>query len=252
MIPAVFGILYFLWNSRRRTSHSQDSDNDNSLYFTSFHFDGRALFCACTNGSSEMVSNLSNAVVTFLFNSILMKLAGEAGVAAITIILYGQFLFNALYLGFSIGVAPVISFNYGAQNKKRLQTVYKICTAFVLVSSVVIAVLAFFSADTISGIFVTRDSATFTLAAAGFSLFAINYLFSGYNIFSSGMYTALSDGKTSAILSFSRTFFFIFTSLMLLPRLLGINGVWIAIPVAEFLTFFLSVFFQIRSRKIFF
>lgn len=248
MIPAIAGLIYFFYAGHRLKSTENDS---NHLYFTGFHYSGQVLLASCANGSSEMVSNLSNAIVTYLFNIILMRLAGEDGVAAITIILYGQFLFNALYLGFSIGVGPVISFNYGAQNKRRLQTVYKICTAFVLLSSVIIGALAFFSADFISAVFVEKGSNTFALTATGFAIFAVNYLFSGYNIFSSGLFTALSDGKTSAILSLSRTFVFIFISLLIFPQIWDITGVWIAVPVAEFMTLFLSVYFHFKNRRIF-
>ncbi len=248
MIPAIAGLIYFFYAGHRLKSTENDS---NHLYFTGFHYSGQVLLASCANGSSEMVSNLSNAIVTYLFNIILMRLAGEDGVAAITIILYGQFLFNALYLGFSIGVGPVISFNYGAQNKRRLQTVYKICTAFVLLSSVIIGALAFFSADFISAVFVEKGNNTFSLTATGFAIFAVNYLFSGYNIFSSGLFTALSDGKTSAILSLSRTFVFIFISLLIFPQIWDITGVWIAVPVAEFMTLFLSVYFHFKNRRIF-
>ena len=248
MIPAIAGLIYFFC-----TGHSTDSKeaDSNHLFFSRFHFDGPVLVNSCINGSSEMVSNLSNAVVTYLFNIVLMRLAGEDGVAAITIILYGQFLFNALYLGFSIGVGPVISFNYGAKNKRRLQTVYKICTAFVLLSSLIIGAAAFFSADFISAVFVEKGSDTFLLTSTGFSIFAVNYLFSGYNIFSSGLFTALSDGKTSAILSLSRTFVLILISLLVFPQILGITGVWIAVPIAEFMTLFLSVYFHYKKRAVF-
>lgn len=235
-IPAVFGLFYFFFVKKE-------------LYFTRFTFCFKTFLSASTNGSSEMVSHLSNAVVTYLFNVIMMRLAGESGVAAITILLYAQFLFNALYLGFSMGVAPIFSFHYGASNYSELKNVYKISKWFVLLSSIGITVLSYFAAAPISGVFVEKNTETYTLAVSGFSIFALSFLFSGFNIFSSALFTALSDGKTSAIISFTRTFGFILLSLLTLPMLLGVNGVWLAIPVAEFLTIFLAAFFLVGKRK---
>ncbi len=235
-ILGIFGLCYFAFSK-------------NELCFSNFKPDLIALGQACFNGSSEMVSNLANAVVTLLFNLIMMKLAGEAGVAAITIILYGQFLFNSLHLGFTIGVGPTISYNFGAKNDKELQNLVKICLTFVAGISIVLAMLAFLSSDVIVGIFVDRSSTTYSLAASGFAVFSINYLFGGLNIFVSSLFTALSDGKHSAILSFSRTFFWMVVCLLLLPELFGITGVWLAVPIAELMTLFLSVFFLVRKNK---
>lgn len=237
-IPAVFGLFYFFFCKKE-------------LYFTKFKFHIKTLLAASTNGSSEMVTNLSNAVVTYLFNIIMMRMAGESGVAAITILLYAQFLFNALYLGFSMGVAPIFSFHHGASNRGELQNVYKISMWFVVLSSVVITVLSFLSADLIAGTFVMRGTETYTLTVSGFALFSLSFLFSGFNIFASALFTALSDGKTSAMISFTRTFGFILLSLLTLPSILGINGVWLAIPVAEFLTLFLSGFFHLQKKKVY-
>lgn len=238
LIPAVFGLIYFFITR-------------GTLYFTAFHFSGKTLAEASFNGSSEMVTNLSNAVITFLFNNIMLRLAGENGVAAITIILYAQFLFNSMYFGFSIGVAPIFSFNHGAKNTEELQRVYKICTRFVVLSSLAVTLISVISSKMIVGIFVHPDTKTYELAANGFVLFSFAYLFSGFNVLASSMFTALSDGKTSAILSFSRTFGFILLSLLVLPSLMDINGVWLAIPAAEFLTVFLSLFYLERKRAVY-
>ena len=194
---------------------------------------------ACYNGSSEMVTQLSNAVITFLFNLIMLDLAGENGVAAITILLYGQFLFNAFYLGFTIGISPLVGFQYGAKNHRELKNIYQIAFVFTAISSVILTIAAVVSAGPLVQIF-THDPETFALADAGFPLFAVNFLFSGINIASSGFFTALSNGKVSAIISFCRTLVFIAISLVILPHFLGITGAWIAVPVAEFLTLILS------------
>lgn len=228
LIPAVVGTIYFLFVRKE-------------LYFVPFHFHGKMLLKACGNGSSEMVTNISNAIVTFVFNVILMRMEGADGVAAITIILYGQFLFSSLYLGFSMGVAPVFSFNFGAKKHGELRKLYRICSAFIWWSAIVIAVASYVGAPVIVQAFVGTGSRTYALAVSGFALFSIGYLFCGYNIFSSALFTAFSDGKNSALISFSRTFGFILVSLWILPELIGINGVWLAIPAAEFLTMFLAI-----------
>lgn len=228
-IPAIFGLIYFAFVRKE-------------LYFVPFHPDFKSLAQACFNGSSEMVTSLSNAVVTFLFNVIMLKLAGESGVAAITIILYGQFLFNSLYLGFAIGVAPVISYNYGSKDHVQLQRVTKICYTFLLISSVLITLISFLSSDYVVSVFVGEKNDTYALASTGFSIFAINFLFGGINIFTSSLFTALSDGKRSALLSFLRTFFITVVALLVLPNHLGITGVWLAVPLAEAITCLVSVF----------
>ena len=197
------------------------------------------------NGSSEMISQLSNAIVTFLFNIVMMRLAGEQGVAAITILLYGQFLFNAFYLGFSIGIGPIVGFQYGAGNKKELKNIHRIAFLFVGISSVLLTIAAVTLSTPIVSVF-THDADTFRLAAPGFKIFAINFLFSGLNITSSGFFTALSNGLISAMISFCRTLVFIVLSLLILPTFLDLTGAWIAIPVAEFLTLLLSTVMHVR------
>lgn len=226
-VPAVAGLFYFLLSRK-------------GLYFTRFRLHPKELLMACYNGSSEMVTQLSNAVITFLFNLIMLDLAGENGVAAITILLYGQFLFNAFYLGFSIGISPIVGFQYGAGNRKQLRSIYRTSFFFVLASSVALTVIAVLSSTPLVSVF-TRDPETFALADAGFRIFAFNFLFSGFNIASSGFFTALSNGRVSAIISFLRTLVFIVLSLLTLPRFFGITGAWLAIPVAEFLTLMLAL-----------
>lgn len=235
LLPAIVGVVFFL------RPHS-------NLYFVPFRFDLNIIKEACYNGSSEMVSQLSNAIVTFLFNIILIRLAGANGVAAITILLYGQFLFNAFYMGLSIGVAPVIGFQYGAKKKAYLKHTYKIIMIFTAITSIFIVTLAVFGSNAIVTVF-TKDPGTFKLASTGFRIFAINFLFSGINIVSSGVFTALSNGKVSAIISFSRTLFFLVICLFTFPYLFGITGVWIAVPVAEILTLLLSIWMH---KKYFF
>ena len=225
-IPAVCGVCFFFFTRQ-------------DLHFCRFSCSVKEILEACYNGSSEMVSQLSNAIITFLFNIVMMSLAGEHGVAAITILLYGQFLFNAVYMGFSIGIAPITGFQYGAGNRDKLRKIYRISFLAVAISSVVVVALAVWFSPAVVSVF-TKDPRTFELASVGFRMFAVNFLFSGINITSSGFFTALSNGKVSALISFSRTLVFIVLSLLILPRILGITGAWIAVPVAEFLTLLVS------------
>ena len=229
LIPTIIGLIYFSFVKK-------------GLYFVIPKWEGGAIVKACINGSSEMVSNLALSITTYLFNLMMLRLAGEDGVAAITIVLYGQFLFSSLYLGFSMGAAPIISYNYGSQNQSELQNVTKLCKHFIIASSILITVLAASFSKIVVRLFVPLGSNTYDLAAHGFLLFALSYLFQGYNIFASSLFTALSNGKTSALISFIRTFLFIIVSLFTLPFLIGIDGIWLAIPVAELAAFILSLY----------
>lgn len=235
LIPALFGLLYFGF-----VRHS--------LYLVKPRLNFSVLLESCLNGSSEMVTNLSTAIVTYLFNITMLRFLGESGVAAITIVLYGQFLFNAMYMGFSMGVAPVISYNHGSKNTRLLQRIFRICMGFISISSLVITAGALISAPFIVEIFTPKTTDTYLIAKTGFSLFSFNYLFAGLNIFSSSMFTAFSDGKTSAIISFVRTFVLIVINILILPRIIGVNGVWLSVPIAECMTLFLSLYFIWKNR----
>ena len=236
MIPAVVGTVYFFFFK-------------GELHFVPFHFHGATLKQSCFNGSSEMVSNLANAIITYLFNIILMRIAGENGVAAITIILYAQFLFNSLYLGFSIGVAPVIGFQYGAKNRDQLKSLYKICNCFVIASSVVIAFFSWLLSDGIASIFVQDRGETYVMASEGLRIFALSFLFSGFNIFGSAFFTGLNNGKISAIISTLRTLVIQTLALLILPIFFGLNGIWCAITAAELLTLIVTGSFLLQEKK---
>ena len=235
-IPGIAGLIYFSLHRK-------------NLYFVKFKIDFCLLKESCFNGSSEMVSNLATSVVTFLFNIIMLKLRGEDGVAAITIALYGQFLFNSLYLGYAMGVAPVISFNYGRKNTKLLKRIVKICLIFMTVSSVSITALSLIGNDLVVGVFVPQDSNTFEIASKGCFLFAFNFLFSGINIFTSSMFTALSNGKISAIVSLLRTFIFLVLSILSMPYIIGEAGVWLSVPIAEAITSIVSISMIVKHKK---
>ena len=234
-IPAVCGVAFFLL--RRH-----------GLRFGRPKLQWRLLGRACFNGSSEMVTNLSTAVTTFFFNAIMLELLGEPGVAAITIVLYAQFLLIALFLGFSMGVAPVFSFNHGAERYDRLRAVFAHCARFILLGALAIFAAAQLLAPVIVGVFSPAGTQVYDLALGGFRLFAPAFLFAGVNIFASALFTALGDGKRSALISFARTFGFLMAGLLLLPRLLGVPGVWLAVPAAEALSCVLSGLLLWRNR----
>lgn len=236
MIPAVTGLLFF-------------SAEKNHLRFRKPSIDFFVLAESCTNGFSEMVSQAGAAVTTFLFNRTMMNLLGEDGVAAITIIIYTQFLLSSLYLGFSMGVAPVISYNYGKQDKKQLKNVLSICMRFILFVSVSVFLAAFIFGSPLVCIFSEKGTPVYKIARNGFLIFPFSFLFCGVNIFISAAFTALSNGKLSAILSFLRTFGLITVLLLILPDFLGVTGVWLAVPTAELITMIAALFFLKSEQK---
>lgn len=235
MIPAVIGLIYFACSRK-------------SLWLVSPRLEKGELADTCINGSSEMVTNLSSGIITFLFNLTMMHFSGEDGVAAITIIQYAQFLLSALFMGFSQGVSPVISFNYGSRNQAQLKQVFRTSLIFTLAASLVIFLTAQLTGSLVVGIFARPGTAVYALAYHGFTIFSFNFLFSGFTIFSSALFTALSNGRISAIISFVRTFGLIIISLMALPLILGVDGVWLAIPIAEFGGMLLC-FYYVRKHK---
>ncbi|MDL2254304.1 polysaccharide biosynthesis C-terminal domain-containing protein, partial [Ruminococcaceae bacterium OttesenSCG-928-I18] len=193
-----------------------------NLYFVRPLFDLRELAQSCSNGVSEMVTQLSTAITTLCFNLTMMGLAGEAGVAAITIIIYTQFLLTTLFIGFSMGVAPVFSYNYGSESWQRMKRIFKSCVLFLAAASVLLFTAAFWGGDALAGIFVEKHSAVYAMASEGFHIFSFSFLLCGFNIFSSALFTALSNGRVSAVISFLRTLGLISAGLLLLPRVLGL------------------------------
>lgn len=195
---------------------------------------------SCGNGASEMVSQAAAAVTTFLFNAAMLSLAEKAGVAAVTIVIYAQFLVASLFIGFSMGTAPVISYDYGSGDKVALSNVFRSCLKCIAVASVAACILAFLLAPALSALFAEPGSPVFSMASAGLAIFSTSFLFSGLNTFASAAFTALSNGRLSALVSFLRTFGLVPLCILLLPRLLGIDGVWMAVPIAEAVTFALA------------
>ncbi len=212
-------------------------------------FDGRAILKACTNGSSEFMSNVSMSVVGMLYNIQLLKYAGENGVAAYGVMMYVSMIFSAAFIGYSIGVAPVISYHNGAQNYKESKGLFRQSLIIIGIFGISMVLAAEITALPLSKIFVGYDAELLSLTVSGYRIFAVSFIFMGFAIFSSGFFTALNDGLTSALISFLRTLVFQTAAVLLLPLLWGIDGVWISIVVAEAMAVVISaVFLGIRQK----
>ena len=193
-----------------------------------------------SNGMSELVTALSMSFMIIVLNNIMMSAAGSDGVAAISIAMYVEELLLAVYMGYSEGVAPLMSFNQGERNFDRLRKIFRCSLRIIAVTSVSTFALSFVIADPIVGVFVEEGSPVHVLTVQGFKLFAFSFLFAGFNVYSSSMFTALNDGRISAVLSFCHTMVFLIGMLLLLPKVMGLRGVWLASPTAEFLSMLMS------------
>ncbi len=238
-IPAIYGVIYFLVQRKCILHFCRPNFN--------IKFVGKSLY----NGSSEAVNNISAAITLFMFNVILMELAGESGVAAITVILYVQMLQTAIYFGYSFGVSSMISYKFGEKNYLQLKKIILTSFKFIVTVSIFVIIMSTVFAEQLVSIFIDRDSSTFKLAVDGLRLYSIAYLFMGMNVYMSAMFTALSNGKISAILSFARSFVFLVIALIILPILFGVPGVFVAVPVAEFLSLLLSIYVFVKNRSLY-
>lgn len=237
LIPAAAGLVCF-------------TGRKGALYFTRPKLRWTVIGESCFNGFSEMTGQLASAVTTFLFNRTMMNLLGEDGVAAITIIIYSQFLLNTLFLGYSMGIAPVIGFNYGNRNGVRQRKVFSVSIRFIAAASAVVFMASKSGGTFIVRLFADEPSNVCKIASDGFAVFSYSFLFCGLNQFTSAMFTALSNGKVSAVLSFLRTFGLLAGGILLLPRIWGVTGVWLAVPIAEGIMFAVSAgcLFYYRKR----
>ena len=222
--------------------------NSSILHLGKAKFDGKALGKACTNGSSEFMSNVAMNVVGILYNVQLLKYAGENGVAAYGVMMYVSMIFSGAFIGYSIGTAPIFGYNDGAQNYTELKSLLKKSLILVGVFALCIVVLAEVLAIPLAKIFVGYDTELMDMTVFGFRIYALAFLFMGYAIFGSGFFTALNDGVTSAIISFLRTLVFQVGALLLLPMMLGIDGIWYSVVVAELMATVFSALFMIVKR----
>ncbi len=223
--------------------------NPSRLRLGRTHFNGRALLKTCTNGSSELMSNISMSVVSMLYNSQLIKYAGEDGVAAYGVLMYVNFVFIAAFIGYSVGTAPIIGFHYGAQNTSELKSLLKKSVIIIGAGAVCMFAAGELLAYPFSKLFVGYDKGLMDMTLKAFRIFSLSFLFSGYAIFGSGFFTALNDGLTSAIISFLRTLVFQVAAVLLLPKLFGIDGIWFSVVAAELIAVLVTVCFIIGKRN---
>ena len=238
MIGGLFPVFYF---SRK---------NSSLLRLGKTQFNGRILMQTCVNGSSELMTNLSSSIVNSLYNIQLMKFAGENGVAAYAAIMYVNFIFIAIFLGYSIGSAPIISYHYGAGNHGELKNLYKKSLQLVGSWGILLFILAQLLATPLAKLFVGYDSTLLAMTQTGFRIYSLVYLINGFNIFGSSFFTALSNGVVSAVISFLRTLVFQIGAVLILPIVFGgINGIWSSVTVAELLTLCITITFFVRQRR---
>ncbi|MCI8465455.1 MAG: MATE family efflux transporter [Lachnospiraceae bacterium] len=222
----------------------------NLLHFQKPVFRGRVLFHAATNGLSELATALVSGITTLLFNLAMLQYVGEDGVAAITIIMYVLMFVSALFIGYSYGVAPMISYYHGEENHEKLKKLISFSIRFLVGASLLCTVVSILATTPLVRIFTSPESPVYELAVVGNRFCSLALLFVGLNTFASGMFTALSNGVVSAILAFSRSFLFTVASIQLLPVLLGgVMGVWLATPVAELLGTIMAVALLLKYRK---
>lgn len=236
----VGGVLPFIYFARK---------NSSLLKLGKMYFNGKMLLTTCINGSSELVTNISMSVVSILYNFQLMKFSGENGVAAYGAVMYVGFIFAAVFLGYSIGVAPVIGFHHGAQNTKELKGLFKKSNTLVISADLLLALLALILSPTLARIFVGEEPVLLEMTVTAFRFYSISVLFSGFNIFGSAFFTALNDGLVSAVISFLRTLVFQIATVLILPVFFELNGVWYSLFIAEILSFAVTLTFYITKRK---
>lgn len=219
------------------------------LRLTKAKFDKGAMLKTCINGSSEMMTNVSMSLVSMLYNFQLMKFAGENGVAAYGVIMYVNFIFVAIFIGYSVGSAPIISYNYGAQNTTELKNLFKKSMTIILSAGLIMPVLGIVLAGPLSKIFVGYDSELFEMTKRGFVIYTLSFLIAGINIFGSAFFTALNDGVVSAIISFLRTLLFQVVAVLVLPIIFELDGIWYAVIVAELLSVVVTGIFLVAKRE---
>ena len=223
--------------------------NNSLLRLRKCSFYAGAFFKACFNGISEMVSNFSSTVVNIVYNFQLLRIIGEDGVSAYGIIMYVMFIFVAVMVGFSIGSAPITGYNLGAGNKSELKNIYRKSMVIMAAAGLLMVSAAEIFARPVVGLYAGSSQTLLDLATGGFRIYAVAFLFMGINIWSSSFFTALSNGKISAVISFTRTFVIQLLMVLILPYFFGVSGIWSSIVVAETASLFISLFFLTRYGK---
>ena len=224
-------------------------DNGSKLHMVRTRLELRPVLQACSNGASELMTSISSSVVSMLYNHQLLTLAGENGVSAYGVLMYVSFIFAAVYIGYSIGTAPIVGYNYGAQNHEELRNIRVKSMRSMLIGGVIMVSLAELLAPVLAGIFVGYDKELFDMTVHAFRLFSFTFLLSGFNIWCSSFFTALNNGAISAAVSFLRTLVFQLAAVLILPIFFKLDGVWFSVAFAEVCAFIISVIFLIAKRK---
>lgn len=222
--------------------------NTSKLHLVKAKLNVHILGKTCINGSSELMTNISMSLVNILYNFQLMHYIGEDGVAAYGIIMYVSFIFAAIFIGYSIGSAPIIGYHYGAGNHRELKGLFQKSLCLITLWNIILTALAILTAQPLAKIFVGYDIDLTKLTTRALALYSLSFLFMGYNIFGSAFFTALGDGVVSAAISFLRTLLFQVVAVLILPFLLGIDGIWLAIVAAELLALIITVYFFVRKK----
>ena len=236
-VGGLFPLIYFL------------RPNSSKLRLVRTKLELRPILNACGNGSSELMSNISLSIVSMIYNFQLLKYIGEDGISAYGVLMYVQFVFIAIDIGYSIGCAPIVGFHFGAQNHTELKNMLGKSVKLMCGAGVVMAVLAQVLAAPLARLFVGYDKGLYTLTCHAFRLFSFAFLFAGFNIFASSFFTALNNGLISAVISFLRTLVLQTSSVILLPLIFGVDGIWYAITAAEIFATTISVIFLFAKRK---
>lgn len=223
--------------------------NNSILKLGKCRFDIKEILKACTNGSSEFMSNISMNLVGMLYNIQLLKYIGENGLAAYGVMMYVSMIFSATFIGYSIGSAPIVGYNQGAKNYQELKSVFKKSLKIITILGIAMVLLAQLLTVPLAKIFVSYDDELMNITVYGFRIFSLSFIFMGYAIYASGFFTALNDGLTSALISFLRTLVFQTLAVIFLPKLFAVDGIWASIVVAEAMAFVLSLLFLILKRK---
>ena len=237
-IGGILPLIYFL-----------SSKNDTPLKFVKTKMEGKVLLKACANGASELMTTVSSSLVSMLYNFQLMRLAGQNGIAAYGAVMYVEFAFIAVFIGYSIGTAPIVSYHYGSENHNEVKNMLQKSFKIMSVLGITMMVLAQILASPLAKVFVGYDKQLFDMTVHGFRLFSFYFILAGINIYASSFFTALNNGMISAIISFSRTLGFETLAVIILPIFLQLDGVWLAITVAEICAFVISISFLIAKKE---
>ena len=230
-VPSLIGLVFFLVNRKHL------------LYIVKPKWRLKTITQSCSNGASEMVNVLAYSVVAVLFNNILMKLSGSDGVASLSIIWYAQGLFGGLFRGYTTGISPVVSYNLGRGDKTRLHKLFTVSVKALGIAALTVTALSYIFGGPVVTVFSGDNQSVYNIALHGFRIVAVSFIMMSYNVFASGWFTALNDGKTSAILSFCRTIIFLVIPVLILPRIFKTNGVWYSMSVGEGMSLIMAIYY---------